>query len=303
MNDPYNPYIYSHPTPHGPAHAYGSNPYRPPAQHPPAVHPGNETSVLLDEPRAVRVRDAVGWITRGAESFSPQAGRWIGVLFIMFVVQLGMNLLPVLGGLASTLAPTFFLGGLMVGCQAIQTRQSLRYEHLYAGLEKHFVPLFWLGLIHMGWVVVMVFATAFAGLIVLFGGIGGVAMLMRALQEGAFSDIPPPTFHFDSIFIAAIVIGSITWIALVYVVEMTFALAPALVVLHDFAASDALKMSLRGGIKNFFPLCLFALMVVPLALLCAMPLFLGFLLLVPVLIGSTFAMYRDMFIADPSSPR
>ena len=63
-------------------------------------------------------------------------------------------------------------------------------------------------------------------------------------------------------------------------------------------AVDALKASFSANLKNLVPMLIYSIFVLVLAFFAALPAGLGFLILVPVLAGSIYAQYRDIFVAN-----
>ncbi|KFB76549.1 MAG: DUF2189 domain-containing protein [Candidatus Accumulibacter sp.] len=73
--------------------------------------------------------------------------------------------------------------------------------------------------------------------------------------------------------------------------------ASALMVFNRLQPVDALKASIRACLKNFLVFLVYGLISLILCFFAALPIGLGFLVLGPVLAGSVYASYRDIFIA------
>jgi uncharacterized membrane protein len=73
--------------------------------------------------------------------------------------------------------------------------------------------------------------------------------------------------------------------------------APALIVSHDLAPAAALKASFYACLKNWLPFLVYGVVLLVLGLAAAIPLGLGYLVLVPVLVASVYTSYRDIFCA------
>ncbi|MDR3222026.1 MAG: hypothetical protein LBU46_08510, partial [Candidatus Accumulibacter sp.] len=74
--------------------------------------------------------------------------------------------------------------------------------------------------------------------------------------------------------------------------------APALVALYDLAAFEAMKLSFRGCMRNLLPFLIYGLAFIVLAVLASLPLLLGWLLLMPSMVCSVYASYRDIFTGE-----
>ena len=78
-------------------------------------------------------------------------------------------------------------------------------------------------------------------------------------------------------------------------VAMTW-FAPALIALHDVPLGRALMWSMVGCFKNFLPFLLYGFIMFIFMMAAAIPLMLGWLVAVPILIGSIYAAYRDIYL-------
>ena len=78
-------------------------------------------------------------------------------------------------------------------------------------------------------------------------------------------------------------------------VMMAYIFAPALIVMHDVTAVEAMKLSFTGCLRNILPFLLYGLVAMLLGIIAAIPFGLGFLVLMPVLTASIFAAYRQIF--------
>jgi uncharacterized membrane protein len=115
---------------------------------------------------------------------------------------------------------------------------------------------------------------------------GGVVMgVMRGGSIGAGMSIV-------SVMIAGLLVA-----ALSVPLYMATWFAPALIVLNDVAPMDALKASFFACLRNWIPFTVYSVVLLVLGLLAAIPLGLGYLVLVPVLAASIYTAYRDLFRA------
>jgi len=80
-------------------------------------------------------------------------------------------------------------------------------------------------------------------------------------------------------------------------VAMAYWFAPLLVVLNGEEPIAALKKSFRACWQNLGAVTIYGLILIGLAIVAAIPLGLGFLVLVPVMAGSWYASWREMFDA------
>ena len=84
---------------------------------------------------------------------------------------------------------------------------------------------------------------------------------------------------------------------LIIPLAMAMWFAPALVFFNNMAPLDALKASFNACLKNTLPFLILGLIVLVLMFFAALPVGLGFLVLFPVLAGTLYASYQDVFVA------
>jgi hypothetical protein len=103
---------------------------------------------------------------------------------------------------------------------------------------------------------------------------------------------------------AAMGFGAVLGVVLLVIVVMLLAapltmamwFAPALVAIHGVSPVDALKRSFFAGVRNWLAFLAYGVVLILLTLAAALPLLLGFLVLVPVVWASMYAGYRDIFV-------
>lgn len=217
------------------------------------------------------------WITEGFELFKKQAGLWIGIVLVLFVIMVVLALIPVLGAIATFLLMPVFGGGLMLGCQSLQRDGTLELGHLFAGFKAHTASLVTLGaLAIVGWIIVVLPVVAIVGTGAFFGAARGDAAGIAAIG-GSFA------------------LAMLIAFALSILVYMALWFAPALVVLRAAAPVAALKQSFAGCLRNIVPFLVYGLVVFVLSILATIPFGLGWLVLGPVLVTSIYAAYRDIY--------
>ncbi len=205
------------------------------------------------------------WLRAGFDLFRRDPWIWMVNYTLFAASQLALEVAP-LGSLLSPLLALVLVGGLFLGCRDQDAGRSLTVAHLFAGFRKHTGRLVGLGLVAMliGAVVVLVLAPVFLGIGMVNGGVNTWALLM------------------------VLVVG----IPLV----MLFWLAPVLVVLNPrIDVAETLGLSFRGSLRNPAPLLVYVAALLPLSVIATAPLFLGWLVLGPVTIGSTYAACKDIY--------
>ena len=243
---------------------------------------------LLTEPRKVSADRGWGWIADGFGLFKLDPWIWILNSLILLVILFLLGLLPFLGSIASQILYPVFLGGLMLGCYALDTGDRLKVEHLFAGFKNNAGSLaavgglYILGSLAIGIIVML--------LIFLLGG-RDIFGLIGAIQSGAQPN-PQETIQLAYLGIIAVLIG----LALIVPLLMATWFAPALVILHSLGAVEAMKLSFRGCLRNIMPFLIYGLIALVLMVLAIIPVLLGLLVLLPTLVASTYIGYKNIFL-------
>jgi uncharacterized membrane protein len=221
------------------------------------------------------------WIADGWRLFMKAPGIWIAIVIVMAVIMLVMNFIPFIGPLALAVLTPVFGGGLMLGCRALDEGNELEFRHLFAGFQAQFGSLATLGAIYLG----MAFAV---GLIVAL--ITGASMF--AMMSGGGAQDPAMATG----AVATMLVGILIGLALFIPIAMLMWFAPALVVLNQLAPVAALKQSWHGCLKNIVPFLLYGVVLLVLAVVASLPIGLGWLVLGPMMAGSIYASYRDIYL-------
>ena len=255
------------------------NPYQPPASRvadEPDVVPVDGT--FIEGGRRVDAGRGWEWIREGYRFFRRHAGVWVLLTVILFALVVGIQLVPLIGQLAMTLLLPVFIGGLMAGCQAIERGGEVELAHLFAGFRRNTGQLMLVGAI---WVVLTLIAML---PVLLVTGIG--TFLAAGSPNAGMAAVA---------FGAGALIGGLVTLALLVPVNMAVWFSPALVMLRDHSAPRAIGQSFRGTLKNIVPFLIFGVILFGLAIVASIPFGLGWLVLAPVVTGSVYAAYRDIY--------
>jgi hypothetical protein len=227
--------------------------------------------------RAVNAGQGWTWIADGFGLFKRAPGMWVALVVVLLVILLVLAFIPLLGAVATFLLMPLFLGGLMLGCRALQGGGGLEVGHLFAGFKEHAGNLIVLGALAIGgWIIVMLPVIAIVGAGTIFALMRGDAAGVAAMG-GSF------------------VLAWLVAMALSIPIYMALWFAPALVVLRGLAPVAAVKESFLGCLKNMFPFLIYSIVLLVLGIVAAIPLGLGWLVLGPVTIASVYVAYRDIY--------
>jgi uncharacterized membrane protein len=219
------------------------------------------------------------WIAQGWDLFKRQPGLWIGISIVLFVILLVLAFIPLLGPLANAVLWPVLSAGLLLGCRALAEGGNLEFGHLFAGFRERFGTLVAVGAIS--------FAISFAiGLL--------VAVVMGVGMFTMFGGGPGPGATPEALM--TMTLAMLVMFALLLPLMMALWFAPALVVFHERGPVEAMQESFVGCLKNIVPFLVYGLIGLVFAILASIPVGLGWLLLGPVLIGSLYASYRDIYL-------
>ena len=219
------------------------------------------------------------WIVQAYALFRLQPGIWILMTVALAVLFILVGMVPVVGSFASALLLPIFGGGLMLGCKDLERDGQFEFEHLFAGFTQKTGDLVMVGAFSLfGWVVTFFVVASVIG--------GGVFVgIARGGIEGA------------GISLAAMLIAALLAAGLSVPLYMATWFAPALIVLGGMSAGAALKASFFACLRNWMPFLVYSFALLFLGVAAAIPLGLGYLVLVPVLAASVYAAYQDIFEA------
>ncbi len=250
------------------------NPYQAPQAS--LQDPGAAEGTLAAEPRRVDAGRGLAWLTEGWSLFRQAPSPWIGITLIAIVIFLVLAFVPVLGQLATTLLSIAFGGGIMIGCRALDRGGELTIGHLFAGLQTHLSPLLVIGALYLGAIFVLMLVLSLVG--------GGA--LFSALWSGADPGAAAGSF----------VLAGLVFLLLLIPLAMALWFAPALATLHDLPPVEAMKRSFTSCLRNLLAFLVYGVLLFILSILASIPFGLGWLVVAPMIAGSIYSGYKDIFL-------
>jgi uncharacterized membrane protein len=250
------------------------NPYQAPQAD--VADPSSGEEALANNPKSVTAGRGVAWIVEGWALFRQAPAIWIAITVIAGAGFIVLSLIPILGQIASPLLSVLVGGGIMLGCRGLDRGEPLTVAHLVAGFQSHLNPLLVIGALYLaGMFAIIIIASVFTG---------GAAF---ALWRGS----PDAGVAVTSILLIVLVV-----MLLMIPLVMAIWFAPALATLHNVEPVQALRLSFRGCLRNILPFLVYGVVAFVLAIIASIPFGLGWLVLLPVLAGSVYVSYRDIFL-------
>ena len=210
---------------------------------------------MIGEPRVVDAGRGAAWWEIGVRLFFARFWTWIAIMIVYFLISGVIGSIDYVETVAPFLLTPVFMGGLMLGCKAIEQDGSLRVTHLFEGFQgAHFVPLMIIGAVNIALVLCIVAIVA-AGV---FGGI-------------TIADMLAPGDPFEALARSLGAISGMTILGLlvILVIGAVFAMlnwfAPALVALRGATAVEAMRLSFFACLRNWVPFLVYGLIFIAVA--------------------------------------
>lgn len=275
-------------------------------------------------PRVVDAGRGTAWWAGGWRLFASNPLTWIGIIIVYGLISLVLGLIPIIGSIGQALLTPVFVGGLMLGCRSIERDGSLRLAHLFEGFQgNHFVPLMIIGAVNLGLFLAILVVTTMG----IFSTVG-LTTLMQPDADPADAIAAAMAGVPVSAFLMVIVV-----LVLVAIMAMLNWFAPALVALRGVQAWEAMQHSFRACLRNWLPFLVYGLVGLVVfvvfwgvalvagfgifasaftgnsgwaAMLVALMLFgaacaAGALIVGPIMFGSAYASYVDVFASPGES--
>ena len=207
------------------------------------------------------------------------------VLYAMFYVVLAI--LPGIGSLLGYVLYGVIGAGWLAAAHAVANGEKLEIDLLFAGFKSKTGPLFVLGAIYVGGLIAILLLMA------IFLAIGlGTSGAIGAILSGDSSQLASIAGASIVTFMFAALVG----LALLAPLLMALWFAPALVYFHNEPPLDALKVSFFACLANMLPFLVYGIVMVILIVLAVIPLMLGFLVVGPLALISSYTSYRAVFV-------
>ncbi|MDA8095773.1 MAG: BPSS1780 family membrane protein [Betaproteobacteria bacterium] len=245
-------------------------------------------------PRQVAAVDGWLWIREGFRLFRKSPLVWVASFFVCVVAAYLATLIPFVGPLLVELLSPVVIAGFMMGCWALaQGEPTLRPRHLLAGFQGGGGQLVAVGGAYLVGMIVISKLVALMGGSELerFTAFKTGAELFAALNAASWTHL-----------VRGLLLPALALLLLEIPLAMATWFAPALVLFDGQDALTAMKLSFRGCLRNIPAFLLYGVISFACTVLAMIT---GILLLVlgPVLIGSFYAGYCDVFgVPERPSP-
>jgi uncharacterized membrane protein len=223
------------------------NPYAPPGAD--LTPPRGDGDGPMTGPHAVPAGHGWSWIKDAYALFRSKPGTWMLAILLMYGISFVVGLVPVLGSLVGFVLGPIFIGGLMIGARVLDQDGRARAGMVFDAFSSHGTQLALVGLLYLLGFILVVFA---AGLVAM-----GAGVLSSAGLEALSSN--DPEVLASAMAPTALLLLMLIAMALIIPLVMAYWFAPALVVLEDMGAVDAMKTSFQGCWRNVVPFLVYGL--------------------------------------------
>ncbi|OUS29953.1 hypothetical protein A9Q99_07800 [Gammaproteobacteria bacterium 45_16_T64] len=255
------------------------NPYKTPESYDALQTPSSST---LYPPRTVGAGRGISWLGEGYTLYRKSPLAWLG-LTIIWLVLMGMSwMIP----LANNLVQPLLLAGIATACLRLDTAHHFSMEDLFVGFKQQTGSLVLVGAISVSASLVIIIAAFLMGL---SSVLSMAEMSKEAIAGGAAEG-------------AILTLLTLLLVAVTIMTPLAMAMwfSPLLIIFHKVPALEAMKLSFNACLYNMIPFLFYALAAIPLLILAAIPAFLGYLILIPVLFASIYTSYKDIFLREGS---
>ena len=234
--------------------------------------------------RAVPAENAIEWFKQGWALFLVNPAMWVAITLLTLLVFIGVQIVPWIGNLAAYLMTPLLLAGLVQAAHKSAKGEKLEIGDMFVGFRVNSRHLVQIGVLYMvGMLVILMIGVMIGG-----GSMAGGLLVGQVAGVGTGTGVA----------LGGMMLSLLVTLLLTVPLMMGMWFAPALVLFNGMEAVDALKASFSANLKNLVPMLVYSICVLVLAFFAALPAGLGFFVLVPVLAGSIYAQYRDIFVAN-----
>lgn len=224
------------------------------------------------------------WISRGFWHFRQNPFAWVAAMVIWMIIAVIISMIPFLGSLAVSIFSPVVVAGFMIGAEFQDRGEDFKIGHLFAGFSSNLGQLVLAGVLYL---VGMILCAVAMG--VMMGGMFAMLGGMSGLEE------PDPEMMAAIMTSPTMMLSMLVGLGLMMPLIMAYWFAPALIALEGVSAIYAMKQSFIGCLKNVLPFLLYGTVGMVLLFLGALPVGLGLLIVVPILVASVYASFRDIY--------
>lgn len=225
------------------------------------------------------------WISQAWSLFAPAWGSWILAALLFIVIVSVVQVIPMIGMLASMLLSPLLTAGILAMAHRAHEGGGVEIADLFVAFRERTGPLLGLAALNLG-VSVLLFVVILVPVLLStdFTALAQMNPEDQAAVESVMADMG-----------TGAVLGLLIMLALFIPWLAAYWFAIPLVFFGNYRIGEALKSSLIACLRNILPMLWFSIIVLALSLVAAIPFFLGLIVLIPVMMITHYSMFRDIF--------
>lgn len=233
-----------------------------------------------DIPRKLPASAGLQWVTAAFRLYRKNP-LLLGAAFgLVMGILLAINLIPLAGPAFSEILTPLMVAGFMTAFRALDQGEELELPHFLSGFTTRPIPLAMVGALYL------------AALLIIGRIMQAMGLDMKALGDAANHSDMATMISLLQQGMAALLTG----LVLLTPVLLATWMAPPLVLFGNAAPVQALGISLKACLRNWLALTVYGAVLLPILLIAGMiPMLLGLLVAGPLLMGSLYTAYQDIF--------
>jgi membrane-anchored glycerophosphoryl diester phosphodiesterase (GDPDase) len=241
-----------------------------------------DTSVRVAEVRASR---GARWLGEAFTLFRQKPLAWIALCAGWLAITFSLIVIPLVGGvIANFLQPVFF-ASFAIAAYRQSAGERIAMNDLFSGFRRNFRSLVNLGALLLLAEIAIFALMAWMGMPI--AGEGEQSFTVQEYVEALRGKEWILAFG----FVLTVIVKGALWFA------------PPLIAFHQMSTTHAMRWSLYAALSNMGAMIVYGACLLGLFFLGAIPWLLGMLVVIPMMVISTFIGYRDVFEKDPGTPK
>lgn len=241
-------------------------------------------AMQLRDPQSRPAGAGLSWISQSWSVFKRQPGLWVGMILVYMAIGIVLSMIPLVSILLSLIAPVF-TAGFMIAAYNTDVGGNAQFGDMFGGFKQKTGTLIVVALLQFVLSIVV---------LLLVGGILFAIIGMEGVTQLAEASAGDPEYVPD--IIMPFMLAGLLYMALIIPIVMMIWFSPVLIIRHDLGAWEAMMTSFKGCLRNILPFLVYGIGLIPLSIAAAIPLFLGFLVLIPVITISIYVGYKDIYL-------
>jgi hypothetical protein len=227
----------------------------------------------------------IAWLGEAFHLFRRKPMAWIGLCAGWIVITVGLLMVPILGGVVANFLQPVFFASFAIAAYRQAAGEDVVMGDLFLAFRRNPWPLIKLGAILLFAEITIFILMALLGMPMLAAGEKG--FVMREYVES----LQGKEWILAIGFVLTVLVKGALWFA------------PPLIAFHSMSAGHAMRWSVYAALANIGAMLLYGVALFVLFFVGIVPWGLGLLVVIPMMVISTFVGYRDVFESEATLQR